>query len=143
METAAAIGRATGLTPVAIEALDEIDFGTWTGRRFDALEGDPHWDEWNSARASARPPGGESMDEAAGRIAGHAARLAAEHAEARIALVSHCDMIRALVARCLGLTLDNLLRFEIAPASVSRIEVAPWGARVVSLNEVGWSPMAA
>ena len=44
-------------------------------------------------------------------------------------------MIRALVARVLGLSLDNLLRFEIAPASLSRIEAGTWGARVLSLNE--------
>ena len=44
-------------------------------------------------------------------------------------------MIRALVARVLGLSLDNLLRFEIGPASLSLLEVGTWGARVLSLNE--------
>ena len=39
------------------------------------------------------------------------------------------------IARTLGLSLDNLLRFEIGPASLSRLEAGAWGARVLSLNE--------
>ena len=37
------------------------------------------------------------------------------------------------MARVLGLPLDNLLRFEIDPASLSRIEAGPWGARALAL----------
>jgi broad specificity phosphatase PhoE len=52
-----------------------------------------------------------------------------------VALVSHCDIIRGIIAHYLGLPLDNLLRFDIDPASVSRIVVGDWGARVISVNE--------
>lgn len=52
-----------------------------------------------------------------------------------VALVSHCDVIRAVLARVLGLSLDHLLRFEVGPASWSRLEVGAWGARVMSINE--------
>ena len=51
-------------------------------------------------------------------------------------MVSHCDVIRAVIARVLGLSLDRLLAFETDPASLSRIEVGNWGARLLSLNEV-------
>lgn len=118
-----------------VEALDEIDFGDWTGAEFAALDGQPRWDAWNSRRSTARVPGGESMGEAADRITSHVDALASTRAGERIALVTHCDMIRALVARTLDLSLDNLLRFEIAPASLSRLEAGAWGARVLSLNE--------
>jgi broad specificity phosphatase PhoE len=60
---------------------------------------------------------------------------AADRPGARIALVTRSDMIRGLVATVLGLPLDNLLRFEIGPASVSRIEAGPGGLGVLSLNE--------
>jgi broad specificity phosphatase PhoE len=52
-----------------------------------------------------------------------------------VALVSHSDMIRAALCWALGLPLDNLLRFDIGPASVSRVAVGTWGARVLSINE--------
>ena len=133
--TAEAIGAVTGAPVQVVDALDEIDFGDWTGAHFADLDGQPLWDEWNRNRASARTPGGESMGEAADRIERHMERLAATRPGARIALVTHADMIRALVARVLGLSLDNLLRFEIDPASVSRIEAGPGGVRVLGLNE--------
>jgi broad specificity phosphatase PhoE len=119
----------------AAGGLDEIDFGEWTGLSFDALEGDPAWDQWNSARSIARPPGGESMAEAAERAVAEVERIASEHRGETIAAVSHCDVIRGLIAFYLGLPLDNLLRFDIDPASVSRLVIGDWGARVVSVNE--------
>ena len=53
-----------------------------------------------------------------------------------VALVSHCDVIRAVIAGIPGLSLDRLLRFEIAPASISRLEGGEWGARLQSVTEV-------
>lgn len=115
--------------------LDEVDFGSWTGVAFSELEGDPAWTEWNEARATARPPDGESMADAVARTAGALQALAAEHAGATIACVSHCDIIRGALAHYLGLPLDNMLRFDVDPASVSRIALGGWGARVMTVNE--------
>jgi broad specificity phosphatase PhoE len=139
LATARTVAEAAGAPLVVAEALDEIDFGDWTGAEFAALDGQPPWDDWNRARGSARAPNGESMEEAATRIAAHVETLAATRGGERIALVTHADMIRGLVARVLGLPLDNLLRFEIGPASVSRLLAGPWGARVLSLNETAGS----
>jgi probable phosphoglycerate mutase len=133
--TAEAIAERTGAAVEVADALDEIDFGDWTGMSFAELDGQPLWQSWNEARGSAAPPNGESMAAAQARIAAHAAELARTRPGARVALVSHSDVLRALVAHCLGLPLDNLLRFEIDPASVSRIEVGSRGGRVLGLNE--------
>jgi broad specificity phosphatase PhoE len=117
------------------DRLDEVDFGDWTGTSFAELEGDPLWSEWNERRSIARPPGGESMAEATERAFAFLAEAAAEHGEGMIVALSHCDIIRGVIARCLGLTLDNLLRFDVDPASVSRVAIGSWGARVMSVNE--------
>jgi broad specificity phosphatase PhoE len=117
------------------DGLDELDFGDWTGLGFDALEGEPLWQQWNEARGTARPPNGESMAEAVARAASTLERLAQDHDGESIVAVSHCDIIRGLVAHYLGLPLDNLLRFDIDPASVSRLVLGAWGARIVNLNE--------
>ena len=133
--TARTIAEAHEL-PVAIaDHLDEVDFGEWTGMAFSELEGDPGWTEWNEARATARPPGGESMAEAVERTAVALGALAHDHAGATIVCVSHCDIIRGAIAHCIGLPLDNMLRFDIDPASVSRIALGGWGARVMTVNE--------
>ena len=112
-----------------------MDFGEWTGVRYDALGGDAAWDRWNSERATARVPGGESMAEAQNRAVGYVQQLARDFAGRMVALVSHCDIIRAVVAWVLGLSLNRILSFDVDPASVTRIVVGDWGARLVSLNE--------
>jgi broad specificity phosphatase PhoE len=134
-DTAAAIASACGLAaPEPVEALIEIDMGEWTGAAFDDLHGDPDWDRWNTARGTARIPGGETMAEAQARIAGYLANTAATHGGEVVAAVTHSDMIRAAVSHVLGLSLDNLLRFEIGPASVTRIVAGEWGAKLIELN---------
>jgi broad specificity phosphatase PhoE len=52
-------------------------------------------------------------------------------------MVTHCDIIRAVIAHVLGLSLDHILRFDIDPASISRLAVGDWGAKILSLNETG------
>lgn len=133
--TAAAIAAEAGVAVEMAPAINEIDFGSWTGARFDELQDDPAWRQWNEARGSACPPDGEAMVAAQARAVAYVEHVAAKHAGSAIALVSHCDIIRATIAHYLGLSLDNLLRFDIDPASVSRLLVGPWGGRVVSVNE--------
>lgn len=127
-QTASAISRDVHTAP----ELDEIDFGDWTGKSFDELNGDPEWRQWNERRASARPPGGESMTEATGRAVAHIERTAAPCAT--VAHVTHCDIIRGVLAHYLGLSFDYMLRFDIDPASVSTLALGQGWARVTRLN---------
>jgi probable phosphoglycerate mutase len=134
-ETAAAIAGECGREVEAVEALDEIDFGDWTGRRFAELAGDPAWTRWNTMRSQATPPGGESMAAAQRRALRHLRETARRFTDGTVAMVTHCDIIRAIVAAVLGLSLDQILRFDCDPASVSRIAIGDWGEKVLTLNE--------
>ncbi|MFC7396153.1 histidine phosphatase family protein [Chelatococcus sp. GCM10030263] len=135
-ETADAIASAAGLPePIIVEALDEIDFGAWSGQSFDALNDDPDFRRWNATRSLARTPGGESMLDVQRRVLAHMERASAEAGERTIVLVSHADVIKAIVAHVLGLSVDAWWRFEISPASVTRLVMADWGAKLVQLNE--------
>jgi len=133
--TARDIAEPHGLKVWIADGLDEVDFGAWAGRDFAELEGDPHWRQWNEARSSARCPGGETMAEAVSRAAAAVDDMAAEHSGGTVVAVTHCDIIRGILAHHLGLPLDKLLRFDIDPASVSRLVIGRWGARVGSINE--------
>ena len=135
-ETAAAIAVLRPDLPIqTVPALDELDFGEWSGRAFAELEGDPRWHSWNERRSAAPAPSGESMAAAQQRAWRHVEATARSHPGCTLAMVTHCDVIRAVVAQVLGLTLDHVHRFDIAAASVSRLAVGDWGAKVVSLNE--------
>jgi broad specificity phosphatase PhoE len=132
-ETAAPIAARHGLDVTIVDALDEIDFGAWSGQRFDALDWDPAWRYWNAARGSARCPGGEGMAEAVTRARDHIEAIA--QPDTPVLCVSHCDIIRGLVAHYLGLSADRLFRFDVDPGSVTTLSLHPGGGRVVALNE--------
>jgi broad specificity phosphatase PhoE len=135
-ETAAAIGERLTLQPEIHDAINEIDVGEWSGRTFEELHGDPRWQAWNSARAVSRPPRGESMLEVQARVVGHLERTRAEHPERAVVLVTHSDVIKAALLYCLGMPLDGYRLLDIGPASISRLAMGDWGAKVVSMNEV-------
>jgi broad specificity phosphatase PhoE len=130
-EAIAAVRRAPVTTD---EGLMELEMGEWTGREIEGLHGEAAWIEWNQRRATARIPGGETMAEAQARIVGSLTRLAAEN-PGKVAVVTHADMIKAAVAHVLELSLDNIGRFDVGPASVTRMVWGSWGARLMSLNE--------
>lgn len=115
--------------------LDEIDLGDWTGREIGSLKGDPAFDRWNTERGTAAPPNGEPFASVADRAFGLARTLSEQHAGQLVALVTHQDVVKALVATCLGLSLDHVLRLDIGPASVSKLVVGDWGAKLLTLNE--------
>src|SRR4051812_45460096 len=133
-ETGETIGIGLGLPVEIVDALDEIDFGDWTGRSFAELEADPRWARWNAERAVAAIPNGETMVEAATRSVRHIESLARSTWCGAVLCVSHCDIIRGIVAHYLGLGLDRLLAFDIDPGSVSTLLVDDSGGRVLTLN---------
>ena len=58
-------------------------------------------------------------------------------ADETVAIVSHGDPLRSVVAFYLGISIDMMLRFEISPASVSVLELSEWTSRVMCVNDRG------
>lgn len=135
LETAEAIAQQAGLEVEVAPAITEIDFGQWTGESFEALKHDPAWSLWNAERGRARPPSGESMGEAQGRIVDHMDHLRARYPGGSVVLVSHCDVIKAALLHFFGLPLEAYDHFDIAPASVSTLVMGEWGSRLLHMNE--------
>jgi broad specificity phosphatase PhoE len=120
--TAAPIAARLGLPVQIADALNEIDFGAWTGRRFDELASDIGWASWNRARATVRPPGGEGFAAAQARIVAFLKEATARHDGAGVVAVTHCDIIRAALCAFLNCqSLDDYRLFEIGPASITRL----------------------
>lgn len=134
-ETAALLAPVLGLDPRTEALLDEIAFGTWEGRAFAELDQDPAWQSWNRQRATARAPAGESMQDVLCRVLRWTEALPLRHPDAAIVAVSHADVIKAALCAHLGLTLDAHWRLEVAPGSLSAIELWPGGGRVRLMNE--------
>ena len=134
-ETAELAAGACGLPVEIAPDLIEIDYGDWTGATFEALHGDPQWDLWNREKGVTRPPNGESLLEVQARMRRFVDVVVARHPDQRIAAVSHGDPIKAILAHATGMPLDNLMRLEISPASISVLVAGDWGMKVFSVNE--------
>ncbi len=135
VETAAIVGESHAIVPQPDSAIGEVRFGDWEGLTMQELESFDLWRRYNQFRSGTRPPGGETMLEVQGRMVRRLEELSAAHGDTCIGLVSHGDPLRATLAYYLGVPLDLLLRFEVAPASLSVLELAEWGARVQCLNQ--------
>ncbi|MGH7509193.1 MAG: histidine phosphatase family protein [Gemmatimonadales bacterium] len=134
-ETADPIATRLGLPVITAPGFSEIDFGDWTGRALEELRQVPAWEAFNSSRSRTRIPGGETMAEVLRRSLAEVERIRCGHVpEALVAVVSHGDVLRVLVAHSLGISLDLLDRFEVGPGSVSVLSVERQGSRLLLLN---------
>lgn len=122
-DTAAPIAAALGLDVVTDAGLDEIDFGDWTGMAFEALQGSAEWQAWNQFRGTAPTPGGETMLEALARALRCLARWRRAVPDGEVVLVSHQDVLRAVLAHHLGMPLDLMQRMELGAGSCSVLRV--------------------
>lgn len=135
VETAEAIARATGTKLRVTDALDEIDFGDWTGRTVESLHDDSLWRDFNSLRATTVIPRGDWLPEVQARAIAGLLRLPDRHDDGHtVVIVSHADVIRAALTGLLGMPLDLMLRLNIDPASISVVELHGTWPRVLSIN---------
>lgn len=119
-ETARLVAERFGLAVQTADALDEIDFGEWTGRDFAELETDPRWAHWNARRSTASCPGGESQSAAQARALAFAFEAASRH-HGGVLLVTHCDIVRALICWAERRSLDDIHAVSCKPGSLHRL----------------------
>ena len=121
LETAEAIARRMKLEVTKSDALNEIDFGEWSGKTFEQLDSDGRWRHFNTCRSTASVPGGESFLEVQNRVVKEIDRLAQEHREEHVAIVSHADVIRAAIAYFSETPIELIQQAEISPCSIHRL----------------------
>ncbi len=122
-QTAAAVSAATGIDVLVDEELAECAFGEWDGLTFAEVQsGWPeHLAEW-LADATAAPPGGESFVAVAERSAAVLQRAVAAHSGRQVLLVAHSTIIKSLVRLALDAPAEAVLRMQLLPGSLSRID---------------------
>jgi broad specificity phosphatase PhoE len=134
-ETAAPAAAALGLPVHIDDSFDEIDFGEWTGRSFDELrQQGQRWQDWCERKSIAGAPGGEAFVEVQRRAMAGVEHLRRVHPSETVLLVSHGDVIKAVLAGFLGLPLDHVERFDIDPASLSVIDTGEDWFKVRQVN---------
>ena len=122
MQTARLFVGSANLEIEVSPALDEFDFGEWTGRTIASLEGDEQWRRFNSERGKVGAPGGETMVSVQARIIAAIEHWAELHEGLDVIAVSHAEPIRAALLYSLGMPLDDWSKLEVAEAAVNTIE---------------------
>lgn len=124
LETAHAVGEATGLEPIHEPRLREIDFGAIEGLTFDEVAGShPELHaEWLRSPTTVRFPGGECFADLRARVLEAASELIDRHDAQTVAVVSHAGAIRALLAAWLSIPDAAIFRVDQRYASVNVVD---------------------
>jgi broad specificity phosphatase PhoE len=120
-QTAELIGAAVGVDVELDQRLMEIGAGEWEGRTHDELEatdGD-RYRAWRSQDSDARPPGGESLEVAIGRVRELLAEIAAGSGPWPTLVVSHGGILRVLANLLFDLPGGWMWNLDVDNASVS------------------------
>lgn len=137
LETAEPLAQEFGLDTRILPDLLELNYGHWTGRRPADLDADAYWQHYNRHRSTSRIPGGDLLAEAQLRMLKAMDNLHREMPNARIALVSHSDPIKAVLGYCVGMPLDFINRLQVDPASLSVVSFGAGEPRVHCMNHDG------
>ena len=134
-ESAEIVGERLGLPIEFRDDIIELDFGEWTGATFDSIRADPRWQAWSKQRSLSSIPGGESMRAVQQRAVEAMLDINERHLGGTVVLVSHGDVIRAMLIFALGMPLDFYNRIEVAQGSLSTIQIEPERIRVIRISE--------
>lgn len=134
-QTAAAIAATAHTEIITSFDIDELDFGHWSGRTFRELDHDPSWRLWNEQRGTAATPAGERIRDVQARVVRHLHRLRQAFPGRPMVLVTHAEVIRAVLLHWLDAPIDGYQRLAISPASMTRVSIGDWGLRIDGINQ--------
>jgi probable phosphomutase (TIGR03848 family) len=117
------------------EALGEAHYGRWTGESLRKLARTRLWQVVQTHPSRAQFPGGEALLEMQARALSAIERIADAYPHGVVAVVSHGDVIKSIVAHYAGMHLDMFQRLMIAPASMSVVHLGRHGPVIMSMND--------
>jgi broad specificity phosphatase PhoE len=135
--------RRTGLVPQIMNDLREVDFGDWTGYRWDGIQ--EHFGvsafDWLEIMDQAGIPNGESTEHLVNRVRPCLETILGAHPHGRTAVVCHGGIIRVILSLLLDLPLKKMAHFNIEYGSVSVVEIMPERKHAVELELLNLRPI--
>ena len=120
------------------ERFIECDYGTWTGQSLAALAKKPLWKQVQSHPSAVTFPDGESLMAMSMRAVSAIREWNQQLSESDVlAVVSHGDVIKSVLADALGMHLDAFQRLSVDPCSVSIVRYTKVRPFVVRINDTG------
>lgn len=135
-ETAKIIAERHGVEVRIEDDLTEVGYGSWSGRSFRSLQRLKLWEVVQRRPSAVRFPDGETLRDVQARAVDAVEAIVDRHPRKTICCVAHADVIRLVLAHHLGVHIDLFQRIEVAPASISALELDGAHVRVVAVNVV-------
>ena len=137
-ETAGYISNVIGLNPIFIDGLKEMHSGEMEGIK--ASEMDDKYPEymknWRRDHSTARPPGGETLEEVHSRAWKSILDIFNEYDESLVVVVAHLFPIQGILCNVLGIKSNNFEKLVIDLGSLSYIEIQSNSYRLLRMNDV-------
>lgn len=135
VETARPIASSKGLRVRTRDALGEVRYGDWEGKRLRTLAKTKLWRQVMARPSEVRFPNGETIRETQFRAVSAVEELGAAHPKDSVCVVTHADVIRVVLAHYAGVPLDLYHRLTVAPASVTVLWLGRGGPRVLKVSD--------
>ena len=115
--------------------ITEVDYGKWSGRTLRSLSREKLWKIVQENPSRVFFPDGEGMANMQARAIESMHLALSSTGTGAVVMVSHGDVIKALVAANLGMRLDDFQRIIIDPASVTVFDFSSKTPRLILLND--------
>jgi len=122
------------VTVISEPNLIEVDYGKWSGKKLATLSRAKLWRKVQDQPSAVTFPDGESLAQMQVRAMQSVHNFFTSDLELTI-MVSHGDVIKAIVASALGMHLDDFQRIVIDPASITILESNGGAIRLTRLND--------
>ncbi len=123
------------------DALIEMDYGSWSGRKLSSLSREKLWKEIQNRPSTVQFPQGERMRAMQKRALSSVFASIEEKKNGTHLFVSHGDVLKAIVASLLKMKLDDFQSLVIDPASLTVIDFDGEKSRLLAFND-SHSPLA-
>lgn len=123
-----------GVKVITDQNLIEVDYGKWSGKKLAILSRAKLWRKVQGQPSAVTFPEGEGLAQMQVRAMKSVHDFFASDLDLTI-MVSHGDVIKAIVASSLGMHLDDFQRIVIDPASITILESSGGDIRLTRLND--------
>ena len=137
VETAKPLAAARKLRLRTRETIGEVRYGEWEYKPLKTISKTKLWGEIMAHPSEGRFPGGEAIRETQARAVAAVATIAEQHSRETVAVFTHADIVKMVLAHYTGLHLDLYARLAVAPASVSALWIGAGGPRTLTVNDTG------
>jgi broad specificity phosphatase PhoE len=141
-QTLAPLAKQHGMQPELMTGLREIDFGDWTGSRWDEVQknfGVSAFD-WLEIIESNGIANGEDIGGLKSRVQECLLKIIHAHPHQKVAIFCHGGIIRVMIALLLEVPLAHLAHFNIEYGSISMVELLPERKHAVEIELLNFQP---